>query len=152
MTRIPPYLVIAVLAVAVQLGAAGNASALGQITYGGCISNDGSSGLCGPGGGSSLDGAQMIAISPDGRSAYVAAAGANAVAVLDRSPGGQLTYAGCVSNNGSGGACADLPANVLSQADAVTVSPDGKSVYASALDTGAVAVFDRAAGGQITYA
>jgi 6-phosphogluconolactonase (cycloisomerase 2 family) len=140
--------------VAVQLGAAGNASALGQITYGGCISGDGSGGLCGSANGSTaLDGARASDISPDGRQLYVASFNGSAVVVFDRAPGGQITYAGCVSNDGSGGKCADLPgSNLLSSANSVKVSPDGKSVYVSARTPQAVVVFDRAAGGQITYA
>jgi DNA-binding beta-propeller fold protein YncE len=152
MKRTPTYVTLAVLAVALPLTAASSASALGQISYGGCISNDGSGGLCGPTNDSPLKGAEHIALSPDGKTAYVASSGSSAVAVLDRSPGGQLTYAGCVSDDGSGGACADLPANALSGTQFVAVSPDGKSVYASAFNTSAVAVFDRAPGGQITYA
>jgi DNA-binding beta-propeller fold protein YncE len=144
--------VLAVLATGVQLAAAGNASALGQISFGGCISNDGSGGLCGTASPDATKGATDVAISPDGRTAYVTAREGNAIAVFDRAPAGQLTYAGCVSNDGSGGACADAAGSPLSGASSVDVSPDGKSVYVTAPSTNTVAVFDRASGGQIAYA
>src|SRR3954470_19237639 len=109
----PKALCIAVLAVVIPLAAAGNASALGQISYGGCISNDGSGGLCGPANGNPLTNPTDVAGRPDGRTVYVTGGGSAALAVLDRSPGGQVTYAGCVSDDGSGGACADLPGKLL---------------------------------------
>ena len=51
--------------------------------------------------------------------------------------------AGCVSETGRGGEWADGKA--LVGAFSVTVSPDGKSTYATSLASNAVAVFDRAA-------
>src|SRR4051812_379504 len=89
MTRTSKILTLAVLAVAIQLAAASGASALGQITYGGCISGDGSGGLCGSAGSTALDGARASDISPDGRQLYVASFNGNSVVVLDRAPGGQ---------------------------------------------------------------
>ena len=49
----------------------------------------------------------------------------------------------CVSDDGSGGACAD--GNALAGAQGVAVSSDGKNVYvvSSETGTGAVAVFTR---------
>jgi DNA-binding beta-propeller fold protein YncE len=146
------WLALAALAVGIPLATAGDASALGQISYGGCISKDGSGGLCGPASESALKGADAVAISPDGRTAYVAAREGDAVAVLDRAPGGQLTYAGCVSDGGSAGACGDVPANALDGVTSLEVSPDGRSVYAGSANSDTIAVFDRAAGGQLTYA
>ena len=56
--------------------------------------------------------------------------------------------AGCISETGTGGACAD--GRALAQAHSVTVSPDGASVYVTASLSDAVAVFDRAADGTLT--
>ncbi|MGB2852733.1 MAG: hypothetical protein WBC01_13830, partial [Solirubrobacterales bacterium] len=49
--------------------------------------------------------------------------------------------AGCISETGTAGACADGVA--LIGANSVTVSPDGTSAYAASRFSGAVAVFDR---------
>ena len=85
-------------------------------------------------------GAEAVAVSPDGRSVYVASPGSDAVAHFFAAAGGQLTYDGCVSHDGSGGTCA-VAASLLS-ANAVAVSPDGKSVYVPAAE-GAVVTFLR---------
>ena len=76
--------------------------------------------------------------------------GSNAVAVFDRAGDGTLTQkpgtAGCISHNGSGGACAATGA-ALGGANSVTVSPDGKNAYVGSSSPGAVAVFDRGQAG-----
>ena len=118
----------------------------------GCISQTGSGGACADGAG--LDGAYAIAISSDGASVYVAAADGSALAILDRDPDGTLTQqpgpAGCISETGSGGACADGVA--LSAAQSVTVSPDGTSAYVTGGFgvSNAVAIFDRSLDGGLT--
>ena len=116
----------------------------------GCISEDGSGGDCTDGKG--LDGANSVTVSPDGKSVYVAALTSNAVAVFDRAADGALTQktglAGCISQTGSGGDC--TLGRALVGAISVTVSPDGKNVYAASSSSSAVAVFDRAANGALT--
>ncbi len=116
----------------------------------GCISETGSSGDCTDGKG--LDGAISVTVSPDGTSVYAASVISFAVAVFDRAANGTLTQkaglAGCISETGSGGDCTD--GKGLIGADSVTVSPDGKSVYAASFYDDAVAVFDRAADGTLT--
>ena len=121
----------------------------GQLTYDGCISNDGSGGLCAAASGSPLSGADAVAVSPDGRSVYVTAPGD--IAHFFAAPGGQLTYDGCVSNDGSGGLCADAPGTPLELADSVAVSPDGRSVYVGSATSGTITHFFAAPGGQLTY-
>src|SRR5215211_3504498 len=65
-------------------------------------------GSCSPGTG--LGGARSVAVSPDGRSAYVASQGDSAVSVFDRAVDGMLTQkpgmAACISETGAG-PCAD---------------------------------------------
>ena len=99
-----------------------------------------------------LDGATAVTVSPDGRSAYAASSGSDAVTVFDRAADGSLTQkpgiTGCVSETGSGGACTD--GRALDFAQAVAVSPDGTSVYVGSGRSNAVAVFDRAADGSLT--
>src|SRR5204863_8445998 len=112
-------------------GAAGKAGGVSEAGAGGCAA--------GPG----LSGPSSVAPSPDGKSVYAASADSNAVVRFKRKrttgaiiqPGGN---AGCVSEDGSG-PCAD--GHGLSGADAVALSPDGKSVYVASAN--AVAQFDR---------
>ena len=107
-----------------------------------CISEDGSSGDCTDGAGLNL--ASSVAVSPDGKSAYVASLGG--VAVFDRNTTtGVLTQKSgtdaCISETGAGGECTDGVA--LSGPSAVTISPDGESAYVASNFSDAVAVFDR---------
>jgi DNA-binding beta-propeller fold protein YncE len=116
----------------------------------GCISETGSGGACTDG--KALGNPTSVTVSPDGTSVYVASQGSDAVAVFDRAADGTLTQktgpAGCISQTGSGGDCTD--GRALDGAQSVTVSPNGKSVYAAAFRSDAVAVFDRAADGTLT--
>ena len=106
----------------------------------GCISESG--GTCRDG--VALDTVLDVAVSPDGRHVYAAAATSAAITVFDRDPNGDLTQkAGtdaCISEDGTGGACADGQA--LDGVFAVTAASDGRSVYSISLDDG-LAVFDR---------
>jgi DNA-binding beta-propeller fold protein YncE len=123
----------------------------GQLTYDGCVSNDGSGGLCADAPGTPLSGAESVAVSPDGRSVYVASATSGTITHFFAAPDGQLTYDGCISGDGSGGACAVASPDALGSPTSVAVSPDGKSVYVAAAQPGAVSHFFAAAGGQLTY-
>jgi DNA-binding beta-propeller fold protein YncE len=127
------------------------AAAGGQLTYDGCVSNDGSGGLCADAPGTPLSGAESVAVSPDGRSVYVASATSGTITHFFAAPGGQLSYDGCISGDGSGGACAVASHDALGSPTSVAVSPDGKSVYVAAAQPGAVSHFFAAAGGQLTY-
>ncbi len=108
----------------------------------GCISNTGA-GTCADGHG--LYGPTDVAVSPDGKSVYVASSLGDAVVRLVRNTTtGAITQpagaAGCISNTGAG-PCAD--GHGVDGANAVTVSPDGKSVYVASNDSDAVARFWR---------
>lgn len=83
----------------------------------------------GDGGADGLDGADGIALSPDGRHLYVAGTTADAVAAFRREPSGALAFVGR-----SGG---------LDGARALAVSPDGAQVYATLSAANAVAVLAR---------
>ena len=106
-------------------------------------------GFCAPV--TAIQGAFSVAVSPDGRNVYVASLLSSAVAVFDRAADGALTQkpgsAGCISDSGAA-PCADGVG--LGGARAVTISPDGASVYVAAEESGAIAVFDRAADGALT--
>jgi DNA-binding beta-propeller fold protein YncE len=103
----------------------------------GCVSEGGSQGCAV---GHSLTAPTSVAVSPDGKSVYVASYVDNAVARLTRdTTTGAITQpagsAGCVSNGGSGG-CA--VGHALSGPASVAVSPDGKSVYVASYGSNAV--------------
>jgi 6-phosphogluconolactonase (cycloisomerase 2 family) len=110
----------------------------------GCVSEDGTGGTCANGNG--LIGASSVAVSPNSRHVYVASNVSNAVAVFSRNTTtGELTQlggiAGCVSEDGTGGACADSTG--LAGANSVAVSPDSRQVYVASNISDAVAVFSR---------
>jgi 6-phosphogluconolactonase (cycloisomerase 2 family) len=119
----------------------------------GCVSNNGSAGVCVDG--KALDAPVSVVVSADGKSVYVAASVSSAVAVFARNlTSGVLTQlagtSGCVSNGGSGGACTNDRA--LSRPTSVRVSADGESVYITSgppapgpFSYGAVAIFAREA-------
>ncbi len=109
----------------------------------GCVSETGA-GPCTSGNG--LDGANAVAVSPDGKHVYVASGNSDAVAVLarDKTTGAlsqDLGLNGCVRDNGGLGDCADGKA--LDVPSDVAVSPDGKHVYVASVLSDAVAVFTR---------
>jgi len=106
-----------------------------------------------------VQGASSIAVSPDGRSAYVASSETGGMlSIFDRDPAtGSLKRkagaAGCISRDGASGACGE--SRTFSGLSAVAVSPDGSSVYVASRgfnlvrdeqaprNTPSVVVFDR---------
>jgi DNA-binding beta-propeller fold protein YncE len=98
---------------------------------GGCIARGGGPEGCGVG--KALSGPVDLAVSPDGRFVYTAASVADAVAILrrDRATGiltQSLTRAGCISQSGGGGLC--TRGRGLDEVWGVSVSPDGRNLYA----------------------
>jgi DNA-binding beta-propeller fold protein YncE len=109
----------------------------------GCFSLSGDGGECQVG--RELDAADDVAVSPDGKSVYVAAPFDDAIAVFSRSPAtGELTQLaganGCVNQAGSDG-CTD--GRALDGATSVVVSPDGENVYVGSAASGGIAIFNR---------
>jgi DNA-binding beta-propeller fold protein YncE len=149
----PVRAVLAVLLVVVGawLALASQAvAAPGQIGYDGCLANDSSEG-CVDLPATPLWGAQGIAVSPDGRSVYVASAGSNSIAhFVARGPEGQLAYDRCLASTGAQG-CDDLLAAPLDGAYGVVVSPDDRSVYVASVGSNSIAHFFRGPDGQIAY-
>jgi 6-phosphogluconolactonase (cycloisomerase 2 family) len=78
-----------------------------------------------------------IAISSDGRFAYVAASGADAVAVLERDPGTGALRPGSGVRNGIGGV------DGLDQPSDLALSPDGRNLYVAGFDADALVTFAR---------
>ena len=109
-----------------------------------CITSNGAG--CGTTGAAGMTVAEGIAMSPDGKNVYVAADGSNAIAEFSRNTEtGALTQLAspnnCITSNGSG--CGTTGATGLTNADAVAVSADGKSVYVAAFGSNSVAEFSR---------
>lgn len=127
----------------------------GQLTWAGCLSDDGGTGLAGTDGqcadGDAVDSPRSVAISPDGSNVYAVTASAGAVLSFARDgDSGRLEQLGCVRDHVEEGRCADRHA--LGGVRAVTVAPDGKHVYAVASGSDSVVTLDRDAGtGRLTF-
>jgi DNA-binding beta-propeller fold protein YncE len=96
--------------------------------------------------GKGLEEGFAVAVSPVGNHVYVASNVSDAIAVFSRDLNtGALSQLadldGCISESGSGGACAD--GKGLTTVQGITVSPDGKHVYATSFMSDAVAAFTR---------
>jgi DNA-binding beta-propeller fold protein YncE len=115
----------------------------------GCVANHAVPG-CDAGRG--LDQAIGLALSPDGKSLYVASYASKAVALIRVTGGWSLSQphgrAGCWSSAHRLGGCA--PARGLPDAQRAAVSPDGRNVYVVSRDPTAVALFKRKAGGGLS--
>ena len=91
-----------------------------------------------------LEGARGVVVSPDGESVYVAAQIDNSIASFDRNPeGGALVQDGCIDDEDTGPDSCDNTAAGLDGVFSLTVSVDGLSVYAAAVDDDAVSAFGR---------
>ena len=117
----------------------------GQLSWDGCVSDDGSGGSCAdvPGGGNPLMRADSVALSADGRSAYVGASGSTAVSVFGVAAQGQLTYQACVGDAGSG--CSGTPGPAIGAIFSIALSSDGLSLYTASPFHGIVAHFTTSA-------
>ena len=122
----------------------------GKLVYDGCLANDATQG-CVDLPGAPLDGAWGVAVSPDGRSVYVASADSASLAhFVANGPDGRLTFDACLADTAAPN-CADLPGRPLDEARSVAVSPDGRSVYVASSASGSIAHFFRDPDGQIAY-
>ena len=115
--------------------------ATGALTGQGCFSDDGGGGDPGCIATDGLNAPYAAAVSPDGKSLYVAANADDAVKRFDRSSGGALTARPCVDDSGAG-ACAQSMAG-LDAPTRLVISGDGLSVYAAANGSDAVASLAR---------
>jgi sugar lactone lactonase YvrE len=103
----------------------------GQLTYGGCVAS-GPTSTCDDLPDEPMQGPSSLLVSPDGDTLYVAAYSSDAVAQFSISPGGQLTFDGCIANTTSSG-CANLPESPLDGPFHLAASSDGTSLYAPTL-------------------
>lgn len=90
-------------------------------------------------------GSRAIALSPDGKSVYVASSQSDAIAVFRRDPrSGALTQpvgeAGCIAAKGADHCATAIG---LDGPNSVAVSPDGRNVYATSRASNSIAIFQR---------
>ena len=100
-----------------------------------------------------LGGVRTLAISPDGTSLYAGSEFDDAIVRFERNPTGSLGYRGCTGDNDEATNPDDCPqvTNGLDRVIALTISPDGRSLYAAAEFEDALVRFDRKlAGGALT--
>jgi 6-phosphogluconolactonase (cycloisomerase 2 family) len=91
-----------------------------------------------------LDGARAVVVGPDGETVHVASQIDDAIASFERNPAtGALAVAGCVDDDDTGADVCDQSADGLEGVFSLSVSADGLSLYAAALDDDAVTAFRR---------
>src|SRR6266511_874667 len=117
-------------------------TATGALTGQGCIADVGDAAGCGTTQ-QGLASANGVAVSPDGRSAYVAGFDDDAIVRFDRDTAtGALTGQGCIADVGDAAGCGTTQQG-LDGAIAVAVSPDAKSVYVASQTDDAIVRFNR---------
>ena len=101
----------------------------GQITYGGCVSDEAPAARARTS--PAVRSPRRRGLPPAQTGTRCSRRDRRRSAILRR-PQGQITFGGCVSNNGSGGDCTDVPGSAFSSPSSVAVSADSNSVYVSA--------------------
>jgi DNA-binding beta-propeller fold protein YncE len=150
--RLLPRILALLLCVLAPCSIAAAASPPGTLAQlagtGGCVSMQAALG-CTPARG--LDDARAVAVSPDGRSLYAAAATPASVTSFSVAPSNGLLAqlnlgAGCLASVAQDGCGA---ARALEGASAIAVSPDNLHVYVASATAGAVASFARQPNGSL---
>ena len=93
---------------------------------------------------SGLSGASAVAVSPDGKNAYVTSESGNSVSMFYRDLGANaFFYMGKLVDG--------VDADGLQGASAIAISPDGQSVYVTGKTANALAVFERFSSGLLSF-
>ena len=120
--------------------------ASGALTFLGCTTSSTTTSGCttipgatASGTNTGLDQPYSVAVSPDGKSTYAAGFDGYSIARFDRAANGALNYRDCLSSKTTVTGCTPVPTSTtngddssLGNATSVTVSADGRSVYAAA--------------------
>src|SRR5271155_5249523 len=124
----------------------GALGAVGDLNFTSCI---GELTGCTTASGDGLEEPNAVAVSPDGSSVY--AASFSSVTEFSRNTStGALTSIGCIG--GAAECTATKPSGALRFVSSITVSPDGRSVYATSADEDVLATFSRnTSTGTLTY-
>jgi DNA-binding beta-propeller fold protein YncE len=139
-------LAAALMALAAGVAPAGATAAVGELSFDACVGypTDNSCAIA------PIVAPRSVAVSPDGKSVYVAA-GNDALAMFSRSGSeGQLTYKGCLANTAVDD-CTDLPGTPIDDPQGVAVSADGSSVYVASFGSSSITHFSRAADGALAF-
>ncbi len=121
----------------------------GTLTFQSCLSDTGAGGCAIPPG--ALAGPSDVAISPDGTTVYVTARTDGAITWFRRATDGSLTFEGCFAETNADGCTVPLTGPILGGARAVTVSPDGTSVYVVSSGDNSLTHFTRIASGELDF-
>jgi DNA-binding beta-propeller fold protein YncE len=143
---VPLVLLLGLISVAMQVAPTG-ASAAGELSLQECF---GSGAGCINEAGNPLNETRGVAINPAGSALY--ATGEKAVSHFFVGDG-KLSYDGCVSDDGSGGSCANANSahNPLSRGAGVAVNPTRPSIYVASPQESDVAQLFTAPAGQLVY-
>jgi 6-phosphogluconolactonase (cycloisomerase 2 family) len=123
----------------------------GALTFAECFDDEDETGEEDCANAPGLENAQGVAVSGDGKSVYVAGAGDGTVVRFNRTTTGNISFSECFDDEDGVGdeACTNAPG--LAGTNSVTVSGDGKSVYAAADNDDTIVRFNRTTTGNISF-
>lgn len=149
--KLAPSFLLACGAMFLGIGAGSSEAAVGDLTFKGCLANDGAQGCTDVP--NSPMGSRDVVVSPDGRSVYASGfdpvTPANGIITeFDRAADGSLTYLGCIADNAAQG-CVDVPGSPLRGLNGLVASND--SLYAASPNAASLTHFTRAADGSLAF-
>jgi DNA-binding beta-propeller fold protein YncE len=121
----------------------------GSLSFVGCVGQS-TVGCESTGGRDALRGVQSLALAADGTRVYAAGSDSNAVSSFVRRGDGSLAFASCVGQ-GAAGCAGTAGADALRHVTSVTATADGRNVYASGFNSGAVAILAVRGDGALAF-